>query len=690
MLEHTDDIPTTIRSKSSETGEQFDASTIKEGIKPIDETPTSLPAMNIEDLLELRIAGDPQLSPDGRWIAYTVLQCQKETNTTTSALWLVSSTASKNEPPRQLTSGNKHDTTPRWSPDGQTLAFLSDRTGTSQIFLLSMHGGEARQFSSLPQGVTEFSWRPDGGAILAHSPWKPEDDQQQTLCSEISIYTHLGSRWDGIGDKQNRYNQLWLLTIEDGHPTRLTAESTDLVQSCWSPDGQEIVFCANRRNEPDLTVSMALWVLNLTNRQFRCLTPEDGLAQMPSWSPDGQSIAYLYTPDQTEAGNYAPWIVQAQGGTPPQEAVTGAQELTCQGWIIDELRSEWLMKPQWYPDSQSLLVTSQEQGRLHLCRLDHQQGQIIHLTGQNGRYISPHLSQDGKLIACVRADWFTPGDIWSMNGEGKELHKLTGVNDDLLRHRQLTRPKKVTWQASDGLTIEGIFYLPALTPGQKAPLILIPHGGPTLAWGDSYVHEFQVLAGRGYAVLAPNPRGSAGYGDKFGREVLNDWGGKDYQDIIAGIDHIIATEPIDEKRLGIEGISYGGYMTNWTITQTNRFKAAVSRNGISSIATATLLSDQTIWFSLSMPDPQLQRERSPLTFADHITTPLLLLHADSDLRCPFSESWQLFVALRKRKQPVELVRYHDTSHLMDWPQVGTPQQRVDRIRRTIGWFEKFL
>jgi dipeptidyl aminopeptidase/acylaminoacyl peptidase len=435
---------------------------------------------------------------------------------------------------------------------------------------------------------------------------------------------------------------------------------------------------------------MALWVLTIATGQMRRLTPEEGLAQMPSWSPDGQYIAYLYTPDQTEAGNYAPWLVQAQGNEAPQEAVSGAGQLTCQAWVIDELRGEWLMRPQWYPDSKALLVATQERGQVHLARLDREQDQIIYLTRNNGCYVSPQLSHDGHTIAIVRTDWFTPGDIWSMDSEGKHPRKLTGVNDNILRHRQLIRPQRISWQAPDGLTIEGWLYLPPLAENGKAPLILAPHGGPTLAWGDRYVHEFQVLAGRGYAVLAPNPRGSAGYGEEFGRKVLNDWGGADFQDIMAGLDYTLTIAPIDGQRLGIGGLSYGGYMTNRAITQTDRFKAAVSRNGISSLPDAALLSDQTIWFNLCMPDTTLQRERSALTFVDRITTPLLLLHAEQDLRCPFSEAMQLFVTLRKRKHPVELVSYPHVGHLMDWPQVGSPRQRIDRLRRTVAWFEKFV
>jgi dipeptidyl aminopeptidase/acylaminoacyl peptidase len=688
MLE-SDDTPTMQRQETVTPPEQ--ASTLQIPLERSNTAPSTPPYMKVEDLLSLRIASDPQISPDGAWIAFTVQHCNAEDNTTGSATWLVSSTAGKAAQPRQLTSGTYHDTMPRWSPDGQTLAFLSDRAGTPQIFLLPMNGGEVRQVSALAQGVTEYSWKPDGSLLLAHSPWKPEDDQPSSDQThlETNIYIHLGTWWNGSGYKHNRYEQLWLVPLV-GEARRITSEPVDLVQSCWSPDGSEIAFCANRRADPDLSVSMALWVLTLTTGQMRRLTPEAGLAQVPSWSPDGQYIAYLYTPDQTEAGNYAPWIVRADGKEMPQEAVKDASTLNCQTWVIDELRSEWLPRPQWYPDSQALLASVQTHGQVHLCRLDRQQNQFSYLTQQNGRYLTPCLSRDGHTIAVVRADWFTPGDIWALDGSGGNLHKLTGVNDTLLRQRQLIRPRRISWQAADGLTIEGWLYLPPLAENVRAPLILVPHGGPSLAWGDAYVHEFQVLAGRGYAVLAPNPRGSAGYGEEFGRRVINDWGGADYQDLMTGLQHVLDTEPVDGQRLGIGGISYGGYMTNWAITQTDRFKAAVSRNGISSVHTAGLLSDQTIWFQLSMEDETLQHDRSPLTFADRIKTPLLLIHAEQDLRCPFSEALQLFVALRKRKHAVELVSYPGASHLFDWPEVGTPQQRVDRMRRTAAWFERFI
>jgi dipeptidyl aminopeptidase/acylaminoacyl peptidase len=661
--------------------------------------PPANPFVDVDDLLALQVASDPQISPDGSLIAFTILHCNEKTNSTSSAIWLVSSKDGKTQTPRQMTgAGYKkhHDYAPRWSPDGQFLAFLSDRNGSIQIYLLPLEGGEARQLSNLSQGITSYCWRPDGKAILAHSAWKPMDDHNEPDTSAISVvYTRLDEQWDGLGYKQERHQQLWLLTL-DGTATRLTSEPVDLVQSSWSSDGSEIAFCANRRPDPDLSVSMAVWVLTLSSGQIRGLTSEDGLAQMPVWSPDGQNIAYYYSVDQTEASNLSPWVVNAHDQSAPRPSTSSALNLTCWENIIDELHNSEISCPQWFPDSQSLLVTVQERGQVHLYRLDIEHDQTVKLTSGNGCYINPQVSKDGQTIAMIRTDWFTPGDIWSMDNKGENRHKLTGVNDALLRNRQLVRPKRITWQGTDGLEIEGWLYLPPLSQGTKAPLILEVHGGPTLAWGDSYVHEFQVLVGKGYAVLAANPRGSAGYGEEFCKKILQDWGGNDYHDLMTGIDHILATEPVDGTRLGIGGLSYGGYMTNWAITQTNRFKAAVSRNGISSLSSSGLLSDETIWFGYAMggngseDGEALQKSRSALTFADHLTTPLLLLHAANDLRCPFSESYQLFVMLRKRKHTVELVRYPGVSHLIDWPDCGTPEQRVDRLRRTLDWFERYV
>jgi dipeptidyl aminopeptidase/acylaminoacyl peptidase len=681
IVQSADDVP-----PGQETVQPASPTIAVPAVAPI--TP-GLPYANVEDLLALHIVSDPQITSDGSLIAFTVLESDATANTTSSSIWFVSSSGGKTQAPRQITSGEYLDTMPRWSPDGNTLAFLRSRHGITQIYLLPMGGGEARQMSTLTHDVSEYSWRPDGRALLAHSAWGPSDERAPSNRGESEVFTRLDAHWNGVGYKQGRYQQLWLLPLE-GPPTRLTSEPVDLEQSCWSPEGTEIVFCANRRSDPDLSASRALWVLTVATGQMQRLTPEEGLAQVPAWSPDGLAIAYLYTGDQTEAGNMSPWLVQTDGNDTGHPIVPGAEEMTCQTWIIDELRSEWLPQLQWYPDSKSLLVPVQERGQVHLYRIDCEQKQSTRLTMGNGRYLSPQLSKNGHTMALVRADWFTPGDVWSMDSTGKNPRKLTGVNDPFLRSHQWIRPRRITWKSFDDLEVEGWLYMPNLAANAKAPLILAPHGGPSLAWGDAYVHEFQVLAGRGYAVLAPNPRGSAGYGEAFCRKVINDWGGADFRDLMAGVDFVLTTEAIDEQRLGIGGLSYGGYMTNWAITQTTRFKAAVSRNGISSIASATLLSDQIVWFNLSMEDPVHQSERSALTFVDKITTPLLILHAGDDLRCPFSEGFQLFAALRRQKRTVELVRYPGVSHLMDWPNGSTPQQRVDRLRRTIQWFVHFL
>ena len=659
--------------------------------------PHTFPYMSVDDLLELRILSAPRLSPDGTQIAFAAQQSDAGKNATSSSIWLVNATGGKGDTARQLTNleNAAHDTLPCWSPDGKTLAFLSDRGGSTQIYLLSIAGGEARQLSRLSQDVSEYNWRPDGTALLAHSPWKAADEQQQPDSSTTSIvFTRLDEQWDDVGFKHGRHQQLWLISL-DGKATRLTSEPVDIVNSCWSPGGTEIAFCTNRRPDPDLSASAALWVLNVSSGQMRRLSPETGLAQMPAWSPDGQRLAYYYSEDQTEASNISPWFVDAQGQNTPRPAASSALELTCLETLVDELHNIMLSRPQWYPDNASLLVTVQQRGQVHLYRIDTRDDTVTQLTSGNGCYLNPHLSNDGQTITAIRADWFTPGDIWAMDGEGANRRKLTSFNDTSLRGRQLVRPRRITWKSFDEQDIEGWLYLPTLPEGLKAPLILEVHGGPTLAWGDSYVHEFQVLAGKGYAVLAANPRGSTGYGEEFTRKILNDWGGDDFRDLMAGIDHVIATEPVDENRLGIGGLSYGGYMTNWAITQTRRFNAAVSRNGISFLPSASILSDQTVWFDLGMGSDDrdadtLRRSCSALTFADNITTPLLLLHSENDLRCPFSESLQLFVALRKRKQTVELVRYPGVRHLIDWPEYGTPHQRVDRLRRTIEWFGRYV
>lgn len=663
---------------------------------------TPNPFVSIEDLVALQIASEPQVSPDGLQIAYVVLKSDAEANTTRSSIWLVpalTGASGKLQPPRQLTAEAFNSVMPRWSPDGRWLAFLSDRSGSMQIYLLPLNGGEARQVSSLKQSVTEFCWRPDSHALLAVSPWKTEDDQPTEQDEEIvQVWTRLDEIWDGIGYKHGRHQQLWLIDLEsDQAATRLTFEPIDHLQPCWSPDGKEIAFCANRRTAPDLSVSAALWVLNLETGRSRRLSPSEGLAQQPAWSPDGRWLAFYYAADQSETANVVPWIVEANGQSAPRPATTASLSQTSIETLVDNLHLYSVSRPCWYPDNTSLMVTVQARGQVHINRLYINTNHEEPLTTGNGCYLSPHMSTNGRTIAALRTDWFTPGDIWAMAGNGANRRRLTGVNDVLLRSRQLIRPRKISWRSFDGLEIEGWLYLPPLPPGERAPLVLDVHGGPTLAWAESYVHDFQVLAGMGYAVLAANPRGSAGYGEEFCRKIINDWGGDDFRDLMLGVDHVIATEPIDGSRLAITGASYGGYMTCWAITQTRRFKAAVARNPVTSLLTCGLLSDQWLWFGLIMgtqdadQDPEtLRRSCSPMTFADAITTPLLLIHSTEDLRCPPSESLQLFNVLRARQHTVELALYPGVSHLLDFPGCGSPKQRMDRERRSFEWIKKYV
>lgn len=659
------------------------------------------PFVSVEDLAEIQLAVEPQVSPDGLLIAYSVLKNDLATNTAQATIWLapaITGTSGKLQQPRQLTASGFHSSMPRWSPDGRWLAFLSDRSGSMQVYVLPLNGGEARQVSFLKQSISEFCWRPDGRALLIQSPWKIEDDQGAESEIEVQAWARLDEAWDGQGYKHGRHEHLWLLNLEDDQPaTRLTFEPVDHTQPSWSPDGNEIAFCGNRRTASDLSVSSALWVLNLPTSRMRRLTPIEGTAMQPSWSPDGKWLAFYYAANQSETANVVPWIVESSGQNAPHPATTVSQNQTSIETLIDNLHLYGVSRPCWYPDNTSLMVTVQARGQVHLNRLYINTNHEEPLTTGNGCYLSPHLSANGRTIAALRTDWFTPGDIWAMAGNGANRRRLTGINDTLLRSRQLIRPKKVSWRSFDNLEIEGWLYMPPLQAGERAPLVLDIHGGPTLAWAESYVHDFQVLAGMGYAVLAANPRGSAGYGEEFCRKIINDWGGDDFRDLTLGLDHVIATEPVDGSRLAITGSSYGGYMTCWAITQTKRFKAAIARNSVTSLLTCGLLSDQGIWFDLIMGTPDadqdaetLRRSCSPMTFADSITTPLLLIHSSDDLRCPPSESKQLFNVLRRRQHQVELVLYPGVSHLLDFPGYSPPKQRMDRERRSFAWIKKYV
>lgn len=676
----------------------------------------------LADLVALQAVSDPQISPDGRLVAFVVETKDPDANEVRSRIWLVEAEAGA--APRPLTAGNTQDSQPRWSPDGKTLGFVSNRGGTRQIWLLSLGGGDPRPLTSHPIGAREPVWAPDGQrlAFLAPGPDRrgddlvlPERDDRKRL---VWVREHR-HKLDGVGFFGSLRNHVWLASLTGEPASQLTDGPCEDQSPSWSPDGQKIAFVVDRSANRDRHFGGgAVHVVDVASGAVRRLTSENGRAAHPSWSPDGASIAYAGSSlaDDASPVNTHLWIVGADGAnarclTDDRDRSVGQ---TPGGYLTSSA-------PAWTPDGRALLYLVGDGPSTHLCRVS--DGASIPLTG--GRLVVQSFSVDrsARRAALLVTDPLTPPEVclWeavdpdvarstapatslsteaplsSSAGEGPGVRPvpLSTVNAPLLAKLSLAAPEDLRLSRPDGTVIEGWLLRPTRSVGANVPLILSVHGGPHNYFGDVFSFDHQLYAASGYAVLYANPRGSGGRGERFARAVCEDWGGQDFEDLMALLDYVIARgdPPIDERRVAITGSSYGGYMTCWAITQTGRFATAVAGACISNLVSFFGTSDiGATWGARQFggtPDERLDWyiARSPVHHATAITTPLLLYHGESDLRCPIEQSEQMFTTLRRQGKPVEFLRVPTESHgVLN----GSPAHRLAVRQAILDWFAGYL
>jgi len=669
--------------------------------------------ITIEDLLALRFLGDVALAPDGRTVAYvqeTIEAAQEASGSPyayRSAIWLVEASGG---PPRQFTRGEARDRQPVWSPDGSRLLFVSDRgpaTGgrrPKHLWVIARAGGEAYRITQAEHHPAEAVWSPDGTQI-AFTGKAPVTDKAPS--SDVKIITRLKHKFDGEGFWDARYKHIFVVPASGGEARQVTSGDFDHREPAWSPDGTRLALVANRSENADDSNVTDIWVLSLASGEMQRLTAGVGPAASPSWSPDGRLIAYLgHENAAMAASNVMLWVVPADGSGPPR-CLTRHFDRSLTHHIISDLRAHPTCgRPVWSPDGRFIFVMVAEGGTTQLAAVEAATGAVHLLTTGRREIYGESYDATRRRVAMAISDPATPGDIWIAEVEGlaegaptmapARERRLTEANSDLLGGVELSTPQRYAYVGADGWTIEGWVMPPVgLEPGRRYPTILVVHGGPHAAYGEAFFHEFQVLTALGYALVLTNPRGSQGYGQTFTAATHHDWGGKDYADIMAGLDAALARfEFLDPDRLGVEGGSYGGYMTNWIIGHTQRFRAAVTMRSIANCLSQWGTSDMAYfkgyWEFPGDPwdNPQFYWERSPLAYVKHITTPLLILHSENDLRCPISEGEQLFTALRKQGKEVTFARFPNESH--DLSRNGQPQHRLERLRLIVDWFGRHL
>ncbi len=668
--------------------------------------------MTIEDLLSFRWVADVALSPDGHSVAYTqeIIArppggAEGSSHEYHAHIWLADVAGG---PPRSFTAGPHRDRGPIWSPKGTSILFTSDRGAAASgkaprhLWVIRLAGGEAQRITQAEHGPAEAAWSPDGTRIAFTGKVQTEKPS-----SDVKIITRLKHKFDGEGFWDNRYKHIFVVPATGGPARQITTGDFDHREPAWSPDGERLVFVANRSDAADMTNVADVWVAAPATDELRRLTTGVGPVSMPVWSPDGTQIAYLgHENICMQASNMMLWVVDADGRSAPR-SLTRHFDRSLIHHILSDMRAHPRAgHPAWSPDGRFVFVMVAEGASTQLAAVEVATGTVRLMTTGRQEIYGESYDTGRRRVAMAISDSATPGDVWVAEVEGLmegspairrgAERRLTAVNAALLDGVTLSRPERFAYRGADDWTLDGWMISPVgREPGRRYPAILSIHGGPHSAFGESFFHEYQVLAALGYAVILTNPRGSQGYGQIFTAATHHDWGGKDYNDIMDGLDAALVRFPfVDRDRLGVEGGSYGGFMTNWIIGHTQRFKAAVTMRSIANCLSQWGTSDMAYlkgyWEFPGDPweNAPFYWDRSPIAYVKNVTTPVLIEHSENDLRCPISEGEQFFTALKKQGKDAVFVRYPNESH--DMPRSGQPQHRLERLRLIVQWFAKYL
>ena len=643
-----------------------------------------------DDLFRIRFVSDAQISPDGLWVAFVLTTLSEDKDEYLSNIWLVSAAGGE---PRRFTTGPRRDTLPRWSPDGSRLAFVSEREAgrKGQLHVMpAAGGGEPVRLTDLRHGVGAPEWSPDGTRLVfaarVGGPPEPVTEEDKRKSKPARVITAMKYRFNGEGFIYDRRSQIFVVSADGGEPRQLTEGEYDHVDPAWSPDGRWIAFGAARHDERDHDDAADIWLVAAEGGPARRLTATAGPAAHPAFSPAGDTVAYVGRSARNASGrNIRVFTVPVAGGAP--RTLTADFDRSC---------SPLGVRPLWSRDGGALTFAAEDQGSLGVYRVGAGGGPVTRIVSGERVVTGFSLSRDDAAVAFVASEPDSPAEVFVAGTDGGAERRLTNVNREWTCEVALGRPERFRFERA-GMTVDAWIMKPVgFEPERRYPLLLNVHGGPHAQYGYPFFDEFQVQVGAGYGVLYTNPRGSQGYGEAFTRAVVGDWGGGDVADVQAGLDEALRRfDWIDPERLGLLGGSYGGFVTSWIVGHSTRFRAACSERAVNSHVTMFGSSDIGHIFNvlelggvLPWEDMARYLERSPLTYARDITTPLLIMHSEDDLRCPIGEAEQLFVALKTLRRDVVFVRFPDENHELS--RSGKPRHRLERFRIILDWFEKFL
>lgn len=648
--------------------------------------------MRPEDILRIAVPEDVALAPEARALAFTVRVPHATNNTYSSHIEVVSADGTS---PQQMPSpprGAWSDSAASWSPHGTTLAYLSNRSGVVQVWLQS-GDGEPRQLTSFPGGAKgQPVWCPDGERLLVGASEDGVDDPAAIVMPDAPpfVVSRITYRVDGQGYLGRRFVRLWVLDVRTGDARPLTDGPFDALAPAWAPGGREVVFVANRADERLPEFRSALWIVPAEGGEPRRITPDDGVALSPAFSPDGREIAYTGLPPGKPSGsNHQLLLASIQGGAP--RSLTGDFEGHVGGSLFSDTWQAGKVHPRayWTPDGEEVRFLAAHRGSVGIFEVN-RRSEMARLVDGERACAMLSVSSDGRTMAYAACDMLYLPDVYIATPDGER--RVSDLNP-WWDGAGTSAPRHLSVAGEDGAPIDAWLVVP---PGEPSPgpLVQYIHGGPHSIFGHVFFLDMLLLAANGYRVLFANPRATRGYGDDFALCNLGRWGEGDTPDQLAALEAALETGWVDRDRLGVMGLSYGGYMTNWLLGHTDCYRAGVSENSISNLISFCGTSDIGWYFGADEmgvepeANPDLFERLSPLNAADTIRAPLLLLNCLEDWRCPVEQGEQLYTALKKRGCTVEMVCFPGEGHTM--LSAGKPRSRVERRRHILRWFEQYL
>ncbi len=656
-----------------------------------------------EDIFRIKTLSGAEISPDGKTVVFSVNRIDKKTFKQYSNLWIV---GTDGKDLRQFTWGDQADSSPEWSPDGKQITFISNRKDEkqAQVYVLPFGGGEARPLTSMKGSFSSIAWAPDSRSILCTFRKKDKeeidrekDEQKKKLGQVCRHVERVFHKFDGSGYLPKEKQHIWQINVRTGKGTQLTDSKVHEEWSpVYSPDGAEIAYLSNIRPDPDMDPEeIELFIKNIKTGKVRKVDAPSGEKELPSYSPCGCFIAYI-----GRKGKYEWWrnsnlfIVPSKGKGRPRN-ITGKYDFTVSAWTINDIVGLPAMsKPIWTKDGSKIFFQVSQHGNTLLRAVDVKTGKIDDVI--SGSTVVGSITVDAafRKMTYFKYSMKDPGELYVRDLSAGEELCLSDLNVKALKNVDLGTVEEHWIKGPSGDKLHGwILKPPGFNKNKKYPSILEIHGGPQVQYGNMFMHEFYYLAAQGYVVYFCNPRGSIGYGEKHGKGIWNNWGTVDYDDVMCWTDFVSRKPYVDKKRMGITGGSYGGYMTNWVIGKTNRFKAAVTQRCVSNLISMWGTSDGNWYFEVEFggkpPWKNMDNywRQSPLSIVENVKTPTLIIHSEFDYRCPIEQAEQMFIALKRLGVDTEMVIFRDESHGLS--RGGRADRRMERLKRISGWFNKY-